>query len=67
MKPLPDLSTLSREDLEALVRDLHGQLVALTQRLQVLKQIWTGGGASKGVRGTKPASQQRSKATGKSR
>jgi hypothetical protein len=67
MKPLPDLSTLSREDLEALVRHLHGQLVAVVPRLQVLDQISTGGGASKGVRGTKPARQQRSKATGKPR
>jgi len=67
MKPLPDLSTLSREGLEALVRGLHGQLVALAQRRPVIEQILADSGASKGVRGTKPARQQRSKATGKPR
>jgi transposase len=67
MTPLPDLSTLSREELEALVRHQHGQLAAVDQRLQALEQKLAGGGTGKGVPGTKPASQQRSTATGQPR
>jgi transposase len=67
MVPLPDLGTLSREALETLVRQQHAQLVSLEQRLQTLEQKLAGGGSGKGVPGTKPASQQRTKATGQPR
>lgn len=66
MTPLPELSTMSRDELEVLVRRLYAQLVAVDQRLRALEQRLVGG-ASKGVPGTKPASQQRAKATGKPR
>jgi transposase len=61
-----DLEQASRTDLIALIAVLRATVQQLEQRVQTLEAKLSAGGG-RGVPGTKPASQQRSKATGKPR